>query len=584
MASMISYGPVLLGTERKSNSEAPSANAIKITRQIDTLQRIAVQEKNDRWGSDWGRDMSEFYNLDYSPSNQSPTYRPRVILPELQYLLMSEATELTNDSPKVYISVNGKHDEGREKAFSAMWRNGGFNHRIFEAVLWSQFCNPGCLQVGFNTETRNGKGSVWLSNRDVDSFFPDPHATSDPSLSFCVAEDWFYVDDIKRTWGATAKYVKAGGGYDEDGAVEETSTGSGFDMSLELPPGPLRVDAPEGFEHQTRGPRARVRYLWIKDFARERVEEIAGIKTAQGLDLIVQPMMKWKYPGGRFVAECQGWILGDGPNYVPRLPEADFGTFPFAGVWSLPHPKHYYGPPPVRYGKGPQDIAERMYTQLIENMIRTNNGQCWIPEDSGIDIDAYGGLPGEVQVYRGDKKPEITWPNQIPQHMTQIPEVLLQKVARYVGWTPERQGQSGEGNISPELFDAALFQSQSMLRMKARLLSETYERVTQIAFHMAARFKTLEDRVKPARGDDSPAAVWKPVPPDAELDLELDQTSIDVLSNQMMRKLVVGLGKTGAVPNKFVLETLGIPNAAEMADQATRQQELAALAKIKRPR
>jgi hypothetical protein len=94
----------------------------------------------------------------------------------------------------------------------------------------------------------------------------------------------------------------------------------------------------------------------------------------------------------------------------------------------------------------------------------------------------------------------------------------------------------------------------------------------------------LEDRVKPARGDDSPAAVWKPVPPDAELDLELDQTSIDVLSNQMMRKLVVGLGKTGAVPNKFVLETLGIPNAAEMADQATRQQELAALAKIKRPR
>jgi hypothetical protein len=324
--------------------------------------------------------------------------------------------------------------------------------------------------------------------------------------------------------------------------------------------------------------------LFIKDYAREVVEEIAGQKTATGLELVVTPDFKWRYPGGRFITECEGFILADGPNWVPRLPDDDFATFPFLGVWSLPHPKHYFAAPPVRYGKGPQEIAERMYTQLIENLIRLNNGQCWIPEDSGIDIDAYGGIPGEVQVYRGEKTPTITWPQPIPQHMTQVPEILLAKVARYVGWTQERQGQPGAGNISPELFDAALFQSQSLLRMKARMLAETYQRLTQMTFHMMVRFKRLMDNVRPPRGEKQPGAIWKPLPPDVEADLELDEASLDTISASMMKNLVVALGRAGQVPNRFVLETLGIPNAQQIADEAMRSQELAALAKLKRPR
>ena len=175
-------------------------------------------------------------------------------------------------------------------------------------------------------------------------------------------------------------------------------------------------------------------------------------------------------------------------------------------------------------------------------------------------------------------------PPQIPQHMTQIPEILLQKVARYIGWTEERQGKAGSGNISPELFDAALFQSQSLLRMKARLLSETYQRLVLMIFHMMARFKRIDDSVRPPRGDKQPGAVWRPLGDDDEIDMELDETSIDTLSASMMKNLVVALGKTGQVPNRFVLETLGIPNAQQIADEAMRAQELAALSKLKRPR
>jgi hypothetical protein len=119
--------------------------------------------------------------------------------------------------------------------------------------------------------------------------------------------------------------------------------------------------------------------------------------------------------------------------------------------------------------------------------------------------------------------------------------------------------------------------------MKARMLSETYHRLTSMAFYMMVRFKTLEDRMRPPRKAEE-ATMWSPVPEGAEVDMELDETSIDALSSAQMRNLVVALGKMGLVPNKFVLETLGVPNGEEMADAATHQQELAALAKLRRPR
>jgi len=250
----------------------------------------------------------------------------------------------------------------------------------------------------------------------------------------------------------------------------------------------------------------------------------------------------------------------------------------------MPHMSSIFGPPPVRYGKGAQDIAEKMYTQLVENMIRTNNAQYWIPSESNINIDAFGGLPGEVQVYDGEKPPTMNWANPIPQHMTQIPEVLLQKVARYTGWTPERQGQAGGGNISPDLFDAAVFQSQSILRMKARMLAESYQRLTSMYFYMMARMKLTPDTMKAARGKNQDACTWSPIPGNAECELEMDDVSLRALSSNMMKSLVMALAKTGIIPTKFLFETLELPNADELADESTKQMELAALSKLKRPR
>jgi hypothetical protein len=580
MASMISYSPALIEMTKKSDPVTPPER--KIARQIDTLQRISRQERSREEGENWTQQMKDFHELKYQSSSSAPSYRPRVILPELQYLLMSESTDLTNDSPRCYISIDGKRDEEREKAFQAAWRQGMVNNRIFDAVLWSQYCNPAWLMVGFNPDARGGKGAPWVSAIDPDSIDPDPHAMTDRDMAYAVYSRWLYVDEIRRQWPENGWRIPMPPSPDE--FQQEEQEGSRFDLSLELPEGPLRMDAPEGFEAQNRGSRKRVRLLWVKDYAKETIREIAGEKTAEGFELAMKPRVQWKYPGGRFIAECDGVILADGPNFVPRLPLDDFGTIPLVGVWSMPHLSSIFGPPPVRYGKGAQDIAEKMYTQLIENMVRTNNAQYWIPRDSNIDVDAFGGLPGEVQVYDGDKPPTMNWANPIPQHMTQIPEILLQKVARYTGWTPERQGQAGGGNISPELFDAAVFQSQSILRMKARMLAESYQRLTQMVFYFMARMKLMPDVMRSARGKQQEPCTWSPVPGSSECELELDDVSVRALSSNMMKSLVMALAKTGIIPTKFLFETLEIPDAEELADESTKQMELAALSKLRKPR
>lgn len=571
--------PYLVGTEQKGRG--PSNDEKKISKQIEELCRMSKTERDQKQGPDHSEEMIMFHNLKSISSTTTPSFRPRVSLPEAQYLLMCEATDLTNDTPKVYISINGKSDEQREKAFAAAWRLGMFNNRIFDAVLWSQYSNPSWIQMGYAPDARRGKGMVWLNADDPGTIYPDPHALNDKMWAYVVKERYFYVDEIRRMFPGPGDRVRVGGGYDD--YEENEMEGSRFDLSMELPPGPLRMDAPEGFEHQRNGPRVRVRYAWIKDYARERVEEIAGLRAGEGFELVVQPKFKWKYPNGRFIVECNGVILADGPNFIPRLPEDDFGTFPFVGVWSMPHLDSIYGPAPVRYVKSLQDIAERLYTQVVENIIRTNNVQCWIPEDSGIDIDAYGGLPGEVQVYRGDKPPTITSPPQLPQHMTQFPETLLQKAARYAGSTPERQGASGGGNISPELFDAAVFQGQTFVRMKARLLAEQYQRLVRMVFYTMARFKRTEDMMKPERNKEKSCS-WLPIPEGAECDIELDEASLQAVSSSMMKNLVMALSKTGSLPPKFIFETLGLPHAEELARDAQQAQELAAISKLKRPR
>lgn len=573
---MSSAAPFII-TERRTNPGTSYDR--KITRQLDELQSLSLEERDRKLGNSAVDEAREFYNLTYNNSNISLSYRPRIMMPELQFLALNEASDLTSESPKVYITSGGNRDEDREKAFQANWSQQGYNNRLFEAVLWSQFLNVGWLEVGYCPWTRNGKGSVWLASREPGSFFPDPGATNDHNWSWVMAEDWMYLDKVKINWPERGSEIRIkSGAYGKPALDEEDAAGS---PTFQLPPGPMSEQGPAPDKIRYGQQRVRVRRFYGFDTARESVKELIGTESANKLELV--PSNRWKYPNGRFIVECEGIALADGPNYFPRLPEDERGTFPFFGIWSLPPIKGLYGPAPIKFGKDQQALAERLYTGLFENITRLNNGVTYIPSASGIEIDNFGGLPGEVQMVQGgtDNIPKTVWPEAIPQHMTQLPELLLSKVDRFMGFSQARQGQQAAGNISADLNDASIFQSQSITRLKGRFFGEAVKRIAQAVYYSMATYKTEPDWFSlPKEGK---SYKWNPVSDPMQHQFYLDEDSIKPMSSAALQKIAMTLAGKG-IPTKFLLESFNIPGAAAMAEEGEREMQLAAMARIRKPR
>jgi hypothetical protein len=551
----------------------------ELCQQIEELRRIAEEERSRKLGPGFIREMKDFYNMVYAgSSNITPSYRPRFCIPELQNLLLNEATDLTDTDPKIYISSSGKRDEQREKAYQAHWKQGRFTWQLFMASIWSLLVNAAPIQVGFSPWRRGGKGMVWVKARDPETFLPDPAANSEEDWQFMMFDDYMYIDDVKRFWPERGGLLEPV--YTPGAPQQENSLG------FQMPPGPMSISSNMPAARAYNDSRVKISHLFIFDNTIERVKEIAGHDAADKLNLLVAPSKRYKYPNGRWIVSCldQGVVLADGGNPNPKLPDDDRGTFPIVIMQSMPSLTGIWGPAPTKLTRPLQDLAERMYSQLFENAIRLNNGVWFIPEDTGIDPDAFGGMPGEVQVIRaGSQIPQQVWPKEMPSHMAQLPALLLQLQKQLQGFTPQRSGQPGQGNVSADLFDASIFQAQYLTRMRGKLMAQTVQRLSQMVFYYMARFLRRSVFADP-HGGDVQHHEWTQVDSTEDYEVMLDEASINPVSGAALRTLVMALGKTGQLPLKYIYEALNIPGGAEMAEEKTREMELAALSKLKRPR
>lgn len=576
--AFVGYDAVNVGGTRKSSPE-PFPDDKIISRQLDELERISTVERDKHLGKDYFSEVSDFFDLsDDSDSNKFINFRPKVRIPQLQTLVLNEATDITDSSPKIYIVGGGEREKPREKWFQAWWRQQAVNNRILESFLWAMLTNLGFLQVGFDPRARRGKGTPWVSMRHPESVSPDPYAKNDSDWSWVGWEDWMYIDDVKRQWPERGRYVKPHlymGDPDPYGSV------SG---SLEFPEAsPLSNNSFEG-RKIFRDNRVRVRTYYLFDNTREKVKDYAGSKSeALGL---VHPRFEYAYPDGRWITECEGIVLADGNNWCPQLPDDDRGTFPLVRISAMPCITNFWGPAPIKLSRSLQNLSERLYTQTFENVIRTNNGVIILENNSGLDAQAIGWLPGEVlTINAGSKPPVVINPQAIPQHMTQIPASLLALQKELHGYSQARQGTPAAGNTSPDLFDASIWQSQAMTRLRGRMLSESLQRLASISFYVAARYKVLTDKQFTGVQQGEPQfSEWSPIDSLDKYDAYLDEGSLRVLSGTALKSVVSAMAKANMLPTKFVLDTMDIPNSDELAEEKMRELELAAMGKLKRPR
>src|SRR5438046_9214781 len=139
--------PLVIRTERKSSpnyQEDPRARA------IDELQRISRATRDDMLGEDFAEAARKFYHVE-GIVGKVPSFRPQVQIPQLQVLSLTEATELTDISPKVYIydKATGNADSARSKAFQEEWKSLWVNHHLMFSSLWGQGAGSGVLHLSY---------------------------------------------------------------------------------------------------------------------------------------------------------------------------------------------------------------------------------------------------------------------------------------------------------------------------------------------------------------------------------------------------------------------------------------------------
>ena len=549
-------------TSRKSSEEINP-----IVRHVDEWQRVSLDHRNTKLGQDWLDIVENFYQLT-DQGGPMPSFRPLVRVPQLQTLMLQEANDLSDLAVRPYIinTSTGKRDEDREKGFQAEWKRSFGNYHVLFAILQSLFVGMCPVQWGWDPNIRRGRGGLWLKARDPRTFLPDPTTDYELNWSYVIAEDRMHLEEVKTRWGSVARNIKprVAGRMQSPAAGE---SGYGF----QLPPGPMATvpGLPSNRALPTDN-RVRVRYVWCKDYTREKVEEDQLPEGA-----IVPEDFRFKYPDGRFLVECEGTILADGNNATP------LGTFPFSPVWGLPPLYSIWSTPAIRYSLDMQNVAARLYTQMFENAVRLNNGVWFIPENTGIDPNLFGGLPGEVQVINANATfPQCVWPNPMPPHVAQLPQLLLDKQKELHGFTPARQGNPGAGNISTDLFDASVLKSQGMTQLRGRLLAISIQRIVEGMFYMMCRFAGQRSMLMPgtAKGE---VATWPGrISPD-ELEMTIDESSIEPLSQTIIRKIAPDLAAKGIIPKSALLDAIGWPAAQEVAEAADREAALAALAKVR---
>lgn len=545
----------------------------ELMRQLDELQRISADNRKKFFGDNWFKELRDLYNMPIGvDSRNTPTFRPRISIPQMQMLSIQEASDLADSAPKLYIVNKDKRDKDREHVVQAVWRQQMFNLHFMNAEVWAMLNGTGFIQIGYDAYAYNGRGIPWIRSRDPETVLPDPAADDEGTLYFISWEDRKYRDEIVNRFPERGRLVPA------PLAPPQPNQTAPFEMGygLQFTPGPMQVT---GGLFEDRGPtdgRLRVRYFFINDSTTTEVaKEYAGSRTRT--DQIVPSQFRKKYPNGRFIVECEGIVLFDGDNPFPNK------KFPMVRLCTMPAITGFWAPSPLRYVRELQYTAQRMFTQNFENAVRLNNGVWFIDENTGLSAEDFGGIPAEVRVINSNtRRPEMVVPKPFPAHMLEYPKFLLALQKELMGFSSAREGKPGAGNVGADLFDAAVFQSQALTRMRAKLLAECVQKVSERIFEIMCAFPV--NGSFPTFGEEFRMVEWHPTDAADEWNIHLDPGSIRPVSGAMMRKMVPGLKQMNMLDTRTALEMLDIPGAQEIADNVEAEKILEALARVKRGR
>ena len=214
------------GRLRNLKKEDQSPEAV-LLRQITGLKRLAADYRREVYGADHFDTIEDFYNLRVT-SGRLPTFRPAVQVPHLQLMSVTEASDLADMNPRIYIVRNGKREKERESALQSQWRACFGNNQLLLACVWAFLNGNGYLQPGFDRFARNGRGAVWFKVRNPKTVWIDPAADSEDDWHYVQFDDRLYPEQIAEAFPQTGQDLEV----PPPSGVKEAPTA---DFALSLP-------------------------------------------------------------------------------------------------------------------------------------------------------------------------------------------------------------------------------------------------------------------------------------------------------------------------------------------------------------
>lgn len=580
-----------IGTARKSQKQEyidPRA------RHILEWVESSDSARNKALGENFAKEAESLYNL-ADAMTPGPVYRPSLSIPMLQRIMLEEANQVSNLSPRMYIfpsagagdpSYSGAQqadsslqststrDLAREVSLQAQWQISKMNLHLLMAGLTARYCGAGWIVAGFDPDLSRARGGMWARSVDPRLVFFDPGTDYTWAPSFAGWGTWMNLEDVRLKWPETSRAISP---RHTSGGFQPFSGDAGYGISQ--PPGPMStMPGTPGQNAKTQASewRVLVRHCFCRDYTREEVPK-PDVPTTS----LIDPEVRLKYPNGRWLVECEGVILQDGDNPYPPRRDISAPRFPLFPNYVLPPLFGPWGIPVTRMTENMQRLAQRFYSQIFENGLRMNNALWVIDENTGIDIDGFGGLPGEVVTIKpGSRPPQPITPTAASAAQLAAPEKLLALQNDVLGFSASRQGEPGAGNISTDLFDSAVLQSSGLLQLAGRFLSETAQSVGEFFFDAMCKYQ--QKTTLPYRGPEGiTLAAWNGQVDPTTYDVALDEASVRPLSEAIVRKITPDLMKAGVVGPERGLRTLGYPDPEGIASEQQTQQALAALAKVK---
>lgn len=515
-----------------------------------------------------------YYGRHYPDS--LPSYRPPVTVNELRTLILAEANDLSDMNLRVYVMKDprtGGRDLEAERALRATWVREQIDLRVIEAVVWQAIVGTGFLRVGWDPDLARGLGDVTVEAVDPRHVLPDPDALSDRKMRFVIYETVLDLADIRRLFPTKGYLVRPQDTY----SIRDSHIGGVDTVSSAVYLGPM-TDGLGLVGHPYPGyrkARARVLDCYVRDDSVDsKVEPVLDasgvpIKDENG-NAVLEERLVPRYPLGRRIVGANGIILYDGPNHNPG------GDNGLVRVVLEPTLAQFWGQGFVQQTGELQLAADKLASAIVENAIRLNNGLVIAKGNTGLDWETFASIPGQILQINHGSELTIEYPRPMPPDMVQAPWRFLDMQRRILGFPDPRTGAGGKGNVSPELTETEISQSQGPTRLRAKHLYFAVQRLAELIFSRMAYGYTTPRAIPATEGEAFKPVLWTPLERPERYAVYVDPASFQVMSRSLLRRLCLALYRMGAIDRRAALESLGWPDWEAVAGRLD-QAEVAAL-------